>query len=69
MVHINIYFYINFITFDLNIMGHIAILLSGHLRNFEDIIHNFYDNFIKQIMLNHNYDLYIHTLIILHMIK
>lgn len=42
-------------------MGHIAILLSGHLRNFEEIIHNFYDNFIKQIMLNHSYDLYIHT--------
>lgn len=39
----------------------VAILLSGHLRNFEQIINNFKNNFIKEISTEFDYDIYIHT--------
>jgi hypothetical protein len=39
----------------------VAILLSGHLRNFEEIINNFKNNFIKEISEEFDYDIYIHT--------
>lgn len=42
-------------------MKTVAILLSGHLRNFEDIINNFKDNFINIISQEFNYDIFIHT--------
>ena len=39
----------------------IAILISGHLRNFDEIINNFYNNLIIPISSNFLYDIYIHT--------
>lgn len=39
----------------------IAILISGHLRNFNEIIENFRDNLIMPISSEFLYDIYIHT--------
>jgi hypothetical protein len=39
----------------------VAILLSGHMRNIEEIIDNFKYNFIKPISDKFEYDIYIHT--------
>ena len=41
-----------------NKMGKIAVLISGHLRNFNETIDNFKDNFISKLP---QYDVYIHT--------
>lgn len=38
-----------------------AILISGHLRNFNEIIKNFYDNLVVPISEEFSYDIYIHT--------
>ena len=40
-----------------NKMGKIAVLISGHLRNFNETIDNFKDNFISKLP---QYDVYIH---------
>jgi hypothetical protein len=42
-------------------MAKICILLSGHLRNCEDIIINFKKNLLDVISTKYNYDIYIHT--------
>lgn len=42
-------------------MKKIAILISGHLRNFNEIIDNFYNNLIIPISSSFLYDIYIHT--------
>lgn len=43
-------------------MGKIAILISGHIRNFDEIIKNFKENIIDVLISNnYNYDIYIHT--------
>ncbi len=42
-------------------MNKIAILISGHLRNFNEIIDNFYNNLIIPISTEFVYDIYIHT--------
>ena len=39
-------------------MEKVAILLSGHLRNFNETIENFKDNFINRLP---EYDVYVHT--------
>ena len=39
----------------------IAILISGHLRNLNEIIDNFYNNLIIPISKDFLYDIYIHT--------
>lgn len=43
-------------------MNKIAILISGHIRNFEEIIKNFKENLINILLENeYDYDIYIHT--------
>ncbi len=42
-------------------MKKIAILISGHLRNLNEIIDNFYNNLIIPISKDFLYDIYIHT--------
>ena len=39
----------------------IAILISGHLRRFEEIIDNFKENLIDPLTTKYDYDIYIHT--------
>jgi len=39
----------------------VAILISGHLRNLNEIIDNFYNNLIIPISSDFLYDIYIHT--------
>ena len=42
-------------------MRKLAILISGHIRNLDDIIDNLYNNLIKIILSEFEYDIYIHT--------
>lgn len=42
-------------------MEKIAILISGHLRNFNEIINNLYNKLIIPISSKFEYDIYIHT--------
>jgi len=39
----------------------IAILISGHLRNLNEIINNFKENLLDPISIKYKYDIYIHT--------
>lgn len=50
-------------------MKKVAILISGHLRNLNEIIDNFYNNLIIPISSDFLYDIYILGMITILMIK